>query len=194
MKNILSVLALAFFMSMVMASASEITITSPAAGQKYYAWDEVPIEYTSTLGEGYIYTTYVNNVETDIFAPDYGGTYVVKVLAENPECEDCPDMESQIQLNVDDFPRVEKTRIKITSPVIGAEYHVNDIIPIEFDTPLAGRDGFEFKTYVTSPNGVRELTDTWAPKVPGKYGIKVDAIGYGFTFSISRGYIALASE
>lgn len=194
MKNILLILALAFLVSMVTASASEITITSPVPGQKYCAWDEVPIEFTSTLGEGYIYTTYVNGEQTKVFAPESGGQYVINVFAENPECEECYDKQSQIEFNVDDFPRVDKTRIAITSPKKGVEYNVNDSIPIEFDTPLLGRDGFEFNTYVTGPNGVRELTDIWAPTVPGKYGIKVDAVGYGFTFSISRGYIALAPK
>lgn len=179
---------------MVTASASEIIITSPVPGQKYFAWDEVPIEFTSTLGEGYTYATYVNGVETDVFAPDEGGNYVVKVFAENPECEDCCDEQCQIVLNVGYFPRVDKTRIIITSPEIGVEYHVNDSIPIEYETPLVNRDGFEFKTYVTGPDGVRELTDTWAPTEPGEYGIKVNAIGNGFTFSISHGYIALAPE
>jgi len=194
MKNILSILALAFLVSMVTASASEITITSPVPGQKYCAWDEVPIEFTSTLGEGYTYTTYVNGVETDVFAPENGGKYVVKVFAEIPGCEDCYDTQSQIAFNVDCFPRVDKTRIVITSPEIGVEYHVNDSVPIEFETPLAGRDGFEFKTYVTGPDGIRKLTDTWAPTVPGKYGIKVNAVGNGLTFSISHGYVALAPE
>lgn len=194
MKYALSVLTLAFLMSIAIVSASEITITSPASGQRYCAWDEVPIEFTSTLGEGYSYTTYVNDVETDIFAPEYGGQYVVKVLAEDPGCEECYDEQSQIELDVDDFPRVDKIRIAITSPKIGVEYQVNGSIPIEFYSPLLGRDGFEFNTYVTGPNGVRELTDTWAPTVPGKYGIKVDAVGDGFVFSISHGYIALALE
>jgi hypothetical protein len=194
MKNILAILALAFLVSMVTASASEITITSPVPGQKYCAWDEVPIQFTNTLGEGYTYTTYVNGVETNVFAPEKGGKYVVKVLAKNLECEDCNDKETQVEFNVDCFPQVDKTRIVITSPEIGVEYHVNDFVPIDFDTPLVGRDDFEFKTYVTGPNGVRELTDTWAPTVAGKYNIKVEAVGNGFTFTASHRYVALAPE
>jgi hypothetical protein len=193
MKNILSILALAFLVSMVTASASEITITSPVPGQKYCAFDEVPIQFTSTLGEGYTYSTYVNGVETDVFAPDKCGKYVVKVIAKNQLCENCKDVQSQITFNVG-FPQADKTRIVITSPEIGVVYHVNDIIPIKYETPLAGRDGFVFKTYVTGPDGVSELTDTWAPTVPGEYGIKVNAVGKGFTFSISHGYVALAPE
>lgn len=192
MKNILLVLALALLVSMVTASAYEIIITSPVPGQKYYAWDEVPITFTSTLGEGYSYTTYVNDVETDVFEPKDGGRYVVKIFAQNPGCEDCYDMQRQIDINVDDFPRVDKTRIVITSPALGVEYHVNDSIPIEFRTPLDGMEGFKFKTYVTGPDGVRKMTETWTPTVPGEYRIKVDAIGKGFIFSISHGYFAAA--
>lgn len=196
MKNIISILALAFIVSMVTASGGEITITSPVPGQKYYVWDEVPIRFTSTLGEGYSYTTYVNGVETDVFAPEDGGRHVVKVFAENPGCLDCYDKQRQIAFDVGYFPRVNKTRIVIMSPKIGVQYHVNDSIPIEFETPLLGRDDFVFKTYVTGPDGVRKMTENWEPTIPGKYGIKVDAIGIGngFHFSSSAGYVAQEVE
>lgn len=196
MKNILLILTLAFLVSMVAASASQITITSPVPGQRYCAWDELPIEFTSTLGEGYTYTTYVNGVETGVFAPQKGGKYLVKVLAENPGCEDCYDKQKEIVVDVGYRPRLEKIQIVITSPKIDADYHVNDSVPIEFETPLFGRDDFIFKTYVTGPDGVRELMDTWAPTVPGEYGIRVDAlgIGNGFTISYSQGVVALPLE
>ena len=132
----------------------------------------MPIKFTSALGEGYIYTTYVNGEETDIFAPEHGGKYLIKVITENPECDDCYIKENEIVVDVGYFPRVNKTRIVITSPQIGAEYYVNDSVPIEYKTPLTDRDGFEFTTYVTSPDGVCEPADIWTPTVPGEYGMK----------------------
>lgn len=194
MKAILSILTLAFLLSMITVSASEIAIISPVSSQRCYVWDEVPIKFTSALGEGYIYTTYVNGEETDIFAPEHGGKYLIKVIAENPECDDCYIKENEIAVDVGYFPRVNKTRIVITSPQVGAEYYVNDSVPIEYKTPLTDRDGFEFTTYVTSPDGVCEPADIWTPTVPGEYGIRVNAVGDGFTFSISHGFVALAPE
>lgn len=192
MKNILSIMALAFLASMITASADEITVTSPVPGQKYYIWDEVPIEFTSTLAEGYNYTTYVNNVETTVFAPEKGGKYVVKVLAENPGCEDCYDKQRQITINIGYFPPVDKTRIVITSPEIGVTYSVNESVPIEFATPLINIAGFKFKAYVTGPDGVRNKADTWTwtPSMPGEYSIDVNAVGNGFIFGTSRVYEA----
>lgn len=196
MKNILLVLVLAFLVPMMMASASEIEITSPVAGEKYYVWDEVPIEFTSLLGEGYIYSTYVNGVETDVFAPEKGGRYVIRVLGENPDCEECFEYSAERIFKVGYYPRTEETQMIITSPVFGVNYLVNDTVPIEFESPLTDRDDFVFKIFVTGPDGVNELMQPyeWKPTMPGEYGIKVKAVGIGngFQFASSLGYVALA--
>lgn len=139
MKDIILILTLAFLMSMTMASASEIEITSPVAGQKYFVWDEIPIEFTSMLGEGYAYTTYVNGVVTNSFEPKKGGRYVIKVLGEDPDCEECFAYYAERTINIGNFPRPEQTRINIIAPVFGAEYFVNDTVPIQFESPLTDR-------------------------------------------------------
>lgn len=194
MKNMIFILTLAFFMSMMIASASEIEITSPVAGQKYFVWDEIPIDFNSLLGEGYVYTTYVNGVVTDSFAPKKGGTYIFKVLGEDPDCEECFAYSAERTIKIGNFPRPEQTRINITSPVFGAEYFVNDTVPIQFESPLTDRDDFVFKVYVTGPDGSRELTEPyeWKPTLPGDYGIKVKAVGIGngLQFVSSLGYFA----
>lgn len=194
MKKVLSVLALAFLVSMMTASASEIEITSPAAGETYYIWDDVSIEYDSTLGEDYIYTTFVNGIQSGVFAPEKYGKYIIKVLGENPGCEDCPEYTAKRTINVGYYPNPEQTKIEITSPVLGSDYHVGENVTIEFESPLKDRDGFIFNTYVTDPNGVSKKTKTWAPTGPGRYGIRVEAVGKGFKFSSSNDYIALAPE
>lgn len=186
MKNILSILALAFIVSMLAVPASAVEITSPVAGQKYYVWDNMPIELDN-LEEGYFYTTFVNGVPAEVFAPERGGKYVIKVFGENPDCETCPDDTAEQIIRVDPYPPVEKTRIKIISPEVDFDYHVNDVVPIEFESQLKDRTDFIFKTYVTDPNGVTELTETWAPKETGKYIIRVEALGIdnGFRFCSS---------
>lgn len=177
MKNILSILTLAFFVSMIAASASEIEITSPVAGENYYIWDEVPITFTSTLGEGYSYTTFVNGLPTDVLASEIGGKYLIKVLGENPDCEECSDYTAEQTIDIGFFPRVEETRIKIISPALGNNYYVGDNVTIEFESPLTDRDDFIFNTYVTGPDKVKRMVETWNPTEPGRYSIKVEAVG-----------------
>lgn len=195
MKNIPFILVLAFLVSMIAVSASEIEITSPAPGQRYYVWDNVPITFTH-LGEGWEYVTCVNGEETDVFAPDVGGKYVISVVATKNSAIGVEKVEIEETCNVRSLPRPANTQITITSPIWGKEYSVGDVVTIEYETPLAERDDFIFKTYVTGPDGVRNLTEIWAPTVPGEYGIRVDALGIrnGFTFSSSQGFEILPSE
>lgn len=192
MKNILSILVLTFIVSMNAVPASAIEIASPIAGQKYYIWDNVPIELDNPE-EGYFYTTFVNGVPSEVFAPERGCKYIIKVIGENPDCETCPVDTAEQIIRVNPYPPVEKTRIKIISPAVDFEYHINDFVPIEFESQLMDRTDFIFKTYVTDPNGATEQTEIWAPKEPGKYIIKVEAIGIGngFRFSSSHAYTAL---
>lgn len=195
MKNILTIITLALFVSMIAASASEIEITSPVATEKHYIWDEVPITFTTQLGDEYNYTTFVNGVPEDVFAPESGGKYLIKVVGENPDCEECSYYAEQT-IDIGFFPRTEETRIKIISPALGTNYYVGDNVAIEFESPLTERSDFIFNTYVTGPDKVSRQTETWAPDMPGKYGIKVEAIGItsGLSFASSRGYEAQSPE
>jgi hypothetical protein len=176
-------------MSMIAVSASEIEITSPVAGKEYYVWDEVPITWTSTLGEECNCSSFVNDEPTNVFSPEIGGKYVIKVI-----CENCSNYAQQI-FNIGFFPRAEKTRIKITSPVPGTEYYVGDIVPIEFESPLTDRDDFIFNTYVIGPDRVKRMVETWNPTEPGRYSIKVEAVGENTpSFASTLGCKALANE
>lgn len=183
-------------MSMMVASASEIEITSPIADEKYYVWDEVPITFTSTLGEGYSYITHVNGMSADIFAPKIGGKYIIEVLGINPNCEECPSYAAEETINLEFFPRIEETRIRITSPAPNTLYYVGDSVPIEFESPLTDRTDFMFNTYVIGPDKVKKLDEVWEPTTPGKYSIKVEAIGTdnGLSFGAALGCNAIVRE
>lgn len=189
MKNIITILATLFVLIIGTASASEIDITAPVEGQRYYVWDEVPITYSLMPGDGWTYQTFVNGEETDVFAPMSDGLYTITVMASK-----VVDAENGISIT-SPFPRPTATRIVITNPVYNQIYNVGDEIPIEFTSPLTDRDGFTFTAYMKEPgtNKKVELTDwVWTPTKVGNYGISVQAKGDGFTFVASRGYDVIA--
>ncbi len=196
MRNILSILALTFIISVIVASASEFSITSPESDKKYYVWDEIPVIYGD---EGvHDYSTYAKLlpdgtetlVDGDVLKPDIGGEYLITV-----RCDDCDD-EDSVTINVRDSPRPTNTRIVIKSPDKYTNYIVGEPVPIIFESLLPTiRPDVKITSYVTAPNSRERIeTDTWVPTVANEYYvIEVKAEVDGFTFIASNGFKAAAS-
>ena len=80
---------------------------------------------------------------------------------------------------------------------MGCGLLVNDTVPIEFETPLTDRDDFIFKTYVTGPDGVRELKEPYGHRSYRENTaseLMLLELETGSLSALRIGYVALAPE